>query len=459
MDPLLFNFQSEIQRELGPGEKLLWSGQPRQGLRLNAADALAIPFCLIWCGFAVFWETSVIKGHAPLFLKLWGVPFVLIGLYLVFGRFFLDARMRARTFYAVTNNRLIIVTHDFSRRVRSLPWQSLPPATLTERGEGGAINFGPRLPFGLSSAGNFGGWPRSVQSPFPVLDLADHAREAYNAIKLAQPAAQREESSVPADPASPRFTTSAKLLPPPPRHVHGRLGGSLWFTRIFLMPHMLIGIGGAGYLVFLLLWRLFGVDLPATVVGSKISHSAKHGDHYTLQYRFEADGETRSDSATVGWSIYQIYRDQAAGQSNAPVTVHYFRLGPLHHSALREGGSPWAEIGFLTLWAGFWNGILSIFVYQFWVKPIRVRLLYKYGDSTAGKLLHKRVRTGKSSTYYVSYRFNDPRSGQAYDSEIQVWKVADWLTAVEGQPVTVLFAQNNPKRSTVYEFGGYRVEL
>ncbi len=49
-------------------------------------------------------------------------------------------------------------------------------------------------------------------------------------------------------------------------------------------------------------------------------------------------------------------------------------------------------------------------------------------------------------------------SGQEYESEIQVWKAEDWQQAMEGQPVTVLFTQNNPKRSTVYEFGGYRVE-
>ena len=41
---------------------------------------------------------------------------------------------------------------------------------------------------------------------------------------------------------------------------------------------------------------------------------------------------------------------------------------------------------------------------------------------------------------------------------MQVWNVADWNSAAEGQPVTVLYAANNPKRSAVYELGGYRVE-
>ena len=459
MDPVYFQTQAEIQRELGSGEKLLWSGQPRQGLRLNITDAFILPFSLIWCGFAIFWEASVLHGHAPLLMKLWGVPFVVIGLYLVVGRFFVDAYTRGRTFYGVTNQRLVIVSGSFSRRVRSLPWQALPQATLVERGNGGGtINFGPKLPFGMGRSVSIGGMPGAGQSLFPVLDLPEHAREAYDAVRLAQQSAQREEPMAGGDQTSPRFTTPAKSLPPPPRRVYGRLGGSLWFTRIFIMPHMLAGIGGVGYLFFLLLWGLLGADYPGTVVSSKVWHSAKHGDTYTLNYRFEADGETRLDSAKVSWSVYQTYLNPAFGQTNPPVTVHYLGVGPLHHAALRETGSPWSEIGFLTLWAVFWNGVLSFFVYAIWVKPIRARLLYKNGEATAGKLLRKRMSTGKSSTYYVGYRFKDPYSGQDYESEIQVWKADDWAQAVEGQPVTVLFAKGNPKRSTVYEFGGYRVE-
>jgi hypothetical protein len=458
MDQASFNTQPGIQRELGSGEKLLWSGQPRQGLRLNISDAFVIPFSLVWCGFAIFWETNAIKGHSPLLLKLWGVPFVVIGLYMVFGRFFVDARARARTYYGVTNQRLIIITGSFKHHVRSQPWQSLFKATLVERGNGGGtISFGPELPFGLARSGNVSGWQGSRQSPFPVLNLPDRARETYNVIKLAQETVQREEPSAPGIQTSPHFATSAKMLPPPPRRVHGRLG-KLWFTRFFIMPHMLVGIGAAGYLLFLLVWNFFGTDFPGTVVNSSVSHSSKNGDHYTLKYRFEAGGETKFDSDTVGWSVYQIYQHQTLGQTNPPVTVHYLGLGPLHHSALREGGSLWSQIGSLTLWAGFWNGVLSIFVYQIWIKPLRARQLYKYGNSTSGKLLSRRVRTGKSSSYYVSYRFNDPLSGQVYESEIQVWNTEDWQQAVEGQAVTVLFAQNNPKRSTVYEFGGYRIE-
>jgi hypothetical protein len=81
------NPASEIERELSSGERVVWNGQPRRGIRLRSSDAFLIPFSLFWCGFVIFWEVSVVTKGAPFFFMLWGIPFVLVGLYIVFGRF------------------------------------------------------------------------------------------------------------------------------------------------------------------------------------------------------------------------------------------------------------------------------------------------------------------------------------------------------------------------------------
>jgi hypothetical protein len=65
-----------IEFDLGRGERLLWSGMPRQGLMLRPTDALFIPFSLFWGGFAVFWESSAIIHHAPPLFVVWGIPFL-----------------------------------------------------------------------------------------------------------------------------------------------------------------------------------------------------------------------------------------------------------------------------------------------------------------------------------------------------------------------------------------------
>jgi hypothetical protein len=89
------------------GEKILWVGQPDPGKVLAAGDWYLIPFSILWCGFAIFWEATAIAGGAGPFFVLWGVPFILVGLYLTVGRFFYRVRKKRRTIYAVTDKRVL----------------------------------------------------------------------------------------------------------------------------------------------------------------------------------------------------------------------------------------------------------------------------------------------------------------------------------------------------------------
>lgn len=116
-------------------------------------DFLTIPFSIFFFGFAVFWELGVLgvlseadkgaSGPVSLFFPLFGVPFVLVGLYLLFGRFIVDARRRADTYYGLTEGRVIIVSDLWGRNVTSLPISSLRDVSLNEKSDGtGTISFG-----------------------------------------------------------------------------------------------------------------------------------------------------------------------------------------------------------------------------------------------------------------------------------------------------------------------------
>src|SRR6185437_8312393 len=124
-----------LRAELGPRENLLWSGRPKQGVVLRAADGLLIPFSLLWGGFAVFWEVSVFKTNAPFFFSLWGIPFVLAVAYIIFGRFFVDAYQRGRIIYGLTNEHVIIMSGLLSQNVKSLNLRTLSDISITEKSD------------------------------------------------------------------------------------------------------------------------------------------------------------------------------------------------------------------------------------------------------------------------------------------------------------------------------------
>jgi hypothetical protein len=102
---------------------------------------------------------------------------------------------------------------------------------------------------------------------------------------------------------------------------------------------------------------------------------------------------------------------------------------------------------------------MGFVLYVYWIHPLRVRRLYRHGQATSGILTGKRVRKGRGDTYYVSYTFRNPFTGETIEREIHVWDAVAWATGWVGEPVTVLYAAGNPKRSTVYEYGGYKVDL
>jgi len=247
-------------------------------------------------------------------------------------------------------------------------------------------------------------------------------------------------------------------LPSPPRRVRvapGASRGEYWFGRIFIMPHTLIGIGALGYLVFLLLWRVFGTDIPGVVTSTEESVSSKGKISHILKYDYEVGQERKSGSQGVSEKVYERFHPHE--KDKLPVTVHYFVLGSYDHARLREGGSLWRELGPITAWAGFWNTVVGLALYQLWVAPLRLRWLYKHGEATPGTLVSKREKSGRSTTYYITYTFRVNETGELRQAESEAGNVPMWKIAKPGQPVIVLYAPNNPKRSTVYELGGYGV--
>jgi hypothetical protein len=172
---------SDLTGRLLEGEKIVWWGQPAQGLLFTARDWLLRPFSLLWGGFAVFWESSVLATGAPIFMKLWGVPFVLIGLYLVAGRFLLDSWTRRRMLYAVTNQRILILRNRPFAKFTALVLDRIPDVNLNENGNGsGTIRFG--MVSSYWSGREFSGWAPSLDRAPQFIAIKD-ARRVFDHIQ------------------------------------------------------------------------------------------------------------------------------------------------------------------------------------------------------------------------------------------------------------------------------------
>ena len=169
------------------GETVVWSGRPAQGMLFTSRDWLLIPFSLIWCGFSIFWETTVLSlPTAPLFMKLFGAAFVLMGLYFVAGRFLLDAWVRSGMQYAITNKRVLINRSWPFAKFTALSLNRLPETSLVEGANGrGTILFGHSIP--NSWRGNsISGWTPSLD-PTPAFIGIENARSVFEQLQSAHP--------------------------------------------------------------------------------------------------------------------------------------------------------------------------------------------------------------------------------------------------------------------------------
>jgi hypothetical protein len=172
---------SHFTGRLLKGEEISWCAQPAQGLLLTSRDWLLIPFSLLWAGFAIFWEASVLGTSAPIFFKLFGALFVLIGLYIVAGRLLLDAWIRRGIYYAVTDKRVLILRSAPFSKFSALSLDQLPGVDLSERADGrGTIRFGQAVPYWTESG--FYGWTPSLDPVPQFIAIAD-ARKLFDHIQ------------------------------------------------------------------------------------------------------------------------------------------------------------------------------------------------------------------------------------------------------------------------------------
>ena len=97
---------SEAKSFLGSEEQLLWIGRPCQSAK-PPISPFSLIFSFFWLGFAVFWTVIATAGGGA--FGLFGIPFVIVGVYLVYTMVYGQRKRLMNTVYMVTDRRAVIV--------------------------------------------------------------------------------------------------------------------------------------------------------------------------------------------------------------------------------------------------------------------------------------------------------------------------------------------------------------
>lgn len=155
---------------LRAGEQVVWTGRPDPGVLFAPGDLFLIPFGLLWTGFVCIWEYQAVSGNSSAFFALWGVSFLVLGAYMLVGRFVYKRARKRRTTYAITDRRALAVR---DRSVEAMPLRREGTSVRTSRdGRRVSVTWGSGL--AASVYGNSGmEFFAQGRAPFGFYDVAD----------------------------------------------------------------------------------------------------------------------------------------------------------------------------------------------------------------------------------------------------------------------------------------------
>ena len=176
--------QNEIFKPLLKSEeKLLWTGQPKQGFIIRDRDMILIPISIIVIGFAGFINWMVIFYEGSIQLKLIAFVLGIFAINFLIIRFIRDSFKRKHIHFAITNQRVIKKFGVFKKEIRTLPLANLGIIELIEDKKGvGYISFGNNNSLFTWLFGNF----RSSEDSVAGFELISDAKRVFDLLKVLQ---------------------------------------------------------------------------------------------------------------------------------------------------------------------------------------------------------------------------------------------------------------------------------
>ena len=237
-------------------------------------------------------------------------------------------------------------------------------------------------------------------------------------------------------------------LGPPPRQLRTRSKTGripLGCVRLFILPHVIIGIGVALVMLSKLLLVLIGTATPGTVESRTFSKGRKGRYTYHVHYSFRTDNSIHRGKTQIDSDVYDVLGERAS------VQVLYLGLAPDYISDILEPGeslppNTWKAI----IFGGFWNAILSPFVYLLYIKPWRRKRLVKTGEAGTGKVVARRIDRGPKGSPQSVVEYEYLALGQSYRGK-EMTDESCYHAFPNGRKLSVIYDPNKPSRSVALD--------
>jgi len=245
----------------------------------------------------------------------------------------------------------------------------------------------------------------------------------------------------------------------------------LWFGRLFILPHTIIGVCLMVYPFLVAGTILWGTDVNATVFDKFTFNDAEDGRVNKIAIRYKYDGKTFVDKESVGYLEYESFN------VGDPVVVRFLPppLKEYTHQFRRPGEAvklpDLGSIAFFAFFAIFWNLICGVFVAILYVWPVVNWWLLRWGAVSQCLVTKKSSYSDSDGDKHLSvqYTFIPGRKLADFDSlsrgdrERQVSSKTSvnrelFEQVQEGDVLNVVHTRRWPSVNTVFEFSDVDLE-
>jgi len=269
------------------------------------------------------------------------------------------------------------------------------------------------------------------------------------------------------------ITSRVVNLPPPPRRIRPTYPKPIlrFIGRLLVLSVFLVTLFFTVALVAELALRFLGHEVSAAV-SSIHERAGKKNYVRTARYTYAVPGGAlRSDESRISYDAFRTLRepfldagkvaDDMIFPESQPgqLAVRVYSLGPLVYS--RPVEHEWGGVLLLipALFAPATGFLFFALYLAIIIRPRRYRRIFSHGIAVPGRIFDRYEDPSTDGCYYaVKFAYIPEGEAEPRVGEQPLPGPKEFKAAEIDQEVTVLYDPDNPKKSALYEYGGFTVE-